>query len=497
MANFRVILLVRRRYSMRRLITLSMLALLIGLTGYQASASNERASSAVPRIGNERGASAFPVGTWNSGIQVQNPTTSVATVQVKFYDSTGTLAFTAGADTIVAGGSKTYYLPDAAFSSLPNGKYSGVVESDQAVVAVVNETNYSGKGLADSYNGITSGATSLNMPLVYRARNSTDSMIAVQNTDSSTTANITLQFFATGSASVAMSKSDTIPPLASKTYDISSSAFDALGAPFLGSLTVTSNTNVAAVAHSVKNSDDGELSVYRAFSSGSTRFLAPLVYNQWTGGTTADAITGIQVQNLGNTNDTVTMTYTLSPGSGSSGTFSVNQPILANSSTTFFMPSLTSIPVRNYGSAVIQSGSNQIVVVVNNVKSATAIASAYNAFADGAGSTRVVAPLVFNQYSPDWTTGIQVQNVGSVADNVTMIFRPTNSVAGSAASYTKTLTGVAAGSSGTFYLPNYTDIPAGLYGTAEITSSSQKIIAVINTTKYSANISTAYTGINE
>ena len=481
---------------MRRLITLSMLALLIGLTGYQASASSERTGSvSVSQVGDQLGASAFPTGTWNSGIQVQNPTTSSATVQVKFYDSTGTLAYTTPAATVAAGGSQTYYLPDAAFASLPNGKYSGVVESDQAVVAVVNETNYTAKGLADSYNGISSGATSLNLPLVYRARNSTDSMIAVQNTDASTTANITMQFIGTPPSTVNSSRTDTIPPLASKTYDISSTAFDALGAPFLGSLTITSNTNIAAIAHSVKNSSDGELSVYRAFSTGATRFLAPLVYNQWTGATTTDALSGVQVQNLGSTADTIVMTYTTAPALGGAS-YTSNQTVAANASTTFFMPTFPGVPAGNYGSAVISSGSNQIVVVVNNVKSATGIASAYNAFADGSGSTRVVAPLVFNQYSPDWTTGIQVMNVGSALDTVTMVFRPTNSVPGSAASYTKSLQ-VGAGSNNTFYLPNFSDIPAGLYGTAEVTSTSQKIIAVINTTKYSANISTAYTGINQ
>jgi len=151
---------------MRRAVTLTVLALLIGLTAYQASAATERSSpSALPTVGTERGVAAFPTGTWNTGIQVQNPTNSTATVQVKFYGQQGgTAVFTAGPDTIAAGGSKTYFLPD--MTSLPDGKYSGVVESDQAVVAVVNEKSVTGKGIADAYNGITAGATSLNMPLI-------------------------------------------------------------------------------------------------------------------------------------------------------------------------------------------------------------------------------------------------------------------------------------------------------------------------------------------
>lgn len=493
---------------MRRLITLSLLALLIGLTGYQASASNERVSTAsLARTGDERGAAAFPTGTWNAGIQVQNPTTSPATVQVKFYDSAGTLVFTTDAQTILAGGSQTYYLPDAAFSSLPNGKYSGVVESDQAVVAVVNETNYSGKGLADAYNGITQGSTTANLPLIFRNYSAWDSMIAVQNTDASTTANITLAFYAAGSTTPTNITS-SIPPLASKTFDISSSAFDSLGTTFLGSLTVTSNTSVAAVAHSVKGTANGELTIYRAFTSGATRYLAPLVFNQYSPSNTNGWTSGIQVQNLGSTSDTITVDLNLSDGS----TPRLTQTVAANSAATFYLPSATtstggSVAAGTYGSADIRSGSNQMVVIVNTTKYGTGVANAYNAFADGSGSTRVVAPLVYNKYNPNdtsgWTTGVQVQNLGTTADTITMKFKPTNfgNVSGAVSEYTVSLP-VAASSPVTFYLPNLTttsggSIPAGLYGSAEFTSGSQKIIAVVNTTKYAANIATTYTGINQ
>ncbi|MDP2727393.1 MAG: hypothetical protein Q8P59_07590 [Dehalococcoidia bacterium] len=500
---------------MRRLITLSLLALLIGLTGYQASASTERTSSAtVSGIGDQLGASAYPTGTWNSGIQVQNPTTSSATVQVKFYDINGLLVFTTTPPTtIVAGGSATYYLPDAAFASLPNGKYSGVVESDQAVVAVVNETNDIStglKGLADSYNGIASGGLTSTMPLVFRARNNVDSMVAVQNTDSSTTANVTLNFYTTGQSAVKYSKTDTIPALATHTYDLSSDAFSTLGSGWVGSLVVTSNTNVAAVAHSVRSTATGELSIYRGFSAGSTKYFAPLVFNEWTGGTSNDAISGIQVQNLGSTADTVTMIYSVA--GGGSGTYTCSGPLSGSSSLTFYMPNLpdtgagitcnSAVPVGNYGSVVIQAGSNQVAVVVNNNSAGRATASAYNAFVDGAGSTRVVVPLVYIDRG-GYSTGIQVQNVGTAADTLTMVFRPTNqsAVPGAAASYTVPCTiaggstSVPAGQACTFG-PGYSSIPSGLYGTADITSTSQKIIAVINTTQYTNQTMMTYTGIN-
>ncbi|MDP2952253.1 MAG: hypothetical protein Q8O76_02910, partial [Chloroflexota bacterium] len=91
-----------------------------------------------------------------------------------------------------------------------------------------------------------------------------------------------------------------------------------------------------------------------------------------------------------------------------------------------------------------------------------------------------------------WATGIQVMNLGSATDTVTMTFKPTNATG----TYVKTAS-VAVGASATFYLPSYTDIPAGLYGSAEVTSGSQKIIAVVNTTKYASSVATTYLGVNQ
>jgi hypothetical protein len=481
---------------MKRFVILAtaLLILLIGVTGYQVSAASERSSSSsLTERGDARGVSGFPGGTWNAGIQVQNPTDSTATVQVKFYDQNGTLVHTTASEAIPAGGSKTYYLPS--ITALPDGKYSAVVESDQAVVAVVNETSYSGLGIADSYNGISSGATQLNLPLIFRGYSNWNSMIALQNTDATATATVSLKFYKTGEATPTYTKVDNIPPLATKTYDVSSTDFSSLGSPFLGSLVITGTTNVAAVAHSAKQTGGYDvLSLYPAFTSGSTSYRAPLVFNQYNPSDATGWTTGIQVQNLGTTADTVTMVYTLDPRSGQTGTYTETLSIGANSSGTFYLPSYSDIPAGTYGSALIQ-GSNQLAVIVNTTKYLFGVANGYKAFPAGSGSTKVVAPLVFNQYSPNnsmgWVTGIQVQNLGASNATVTMTFTPTNGTG----SYTKSKD-VAAGASTTFYLPDYSDIPAGLYGSAVITGT-QNIIAVVNTTKYASNVATTYVGFNQ
>jgi len=334
-----------------------------------------------------------------------------------------------------------------------------------------------------------------------------DSMVAVQNTDSAAAANVTLTFTPTpGAPGTAATQSATIPALASTTFDISSATFNGLGTTFLGSLSITSNTNVAAVAHSVRTRADGELSIYGGFSSGATGWLAPLVFNQWTSGDVSSSLSGIQVQNLGNSVANVTMTFTVAPGVPNSGGTSQTKSlqIAANASGTFYMPTL-GLPAPSYGSATIQSDSGQIAVVVNNQKSSDGAATAYNAFPTGSGSTRLVAPLVFvNRGSggpndaTGVTSGIQVQNAGTAADQVTMVFRPTNAsaVPGAQASYSVGPRTLPANGSATFIL-NQEAIPAGLYGSAEVTSVSQNIIGVVNTTNYFNKISSSYTAFNQ
>ncbi len=496
---------------MRRLITLSVLALLIGLTVYQASAATERSSPAtLPKGGTERGVAAFPTGTWNTAINVQNPTTSTATVQVKFYKSDGTLAYTAPSDTIAAGGSKTYYLPD--LTDLADGKYSGVVESDQAVVAVVTETSYSGKGIGDAYNGITAGATQLNVPVVYRGYSNWDTMVAIQNTDASATASVALNFFKAGEATATLRSTDTIPALSSKTYDLSSAGFSTLGAGFLGSLTITSTTNVAAVAHGAKQTAGYDvLNIFRGVTSGATSYFAPVVYNQFSPSTTNGWTSAINIANLASTADTITMDFTLDPRSGQTGTFTVSKPIAANSFAYFYLPDHTggaapnNIPTGVYGSAIIRSGGNQIAVIATATKYATGVATAYNAFPSTAGSKRVVSPVLYNQFNPSntlgWTSAINVQNLGSAADTVTMNFT-LDARSGQTGTFSWSQP-VSANGAVTFYLPDANgtsgrpNVPLGVYGVAEVTSTSQNILAVVTNTNYNRSFATAFVGVNE
>lgn len=503
---------------MRRLVTLSLLVLLIGLTGYQASAANERASSALgPKGPSDVGVAAYPSGTWNAAVNIQNPTTSSATVQVKLYDANGNLISSTGLgpDTIAAGGSKTYVLGNIA--DIPAGKYSAVVESDQAVVAVTTETNYAGaKGIGDAYNGISSGATTLRVPVVYVGYSSWYSMVAVQNTDPSNSGTVSLTFYRQGEATAAMAaKTYTIAPLASKTFDLASSDFSGLlsgsNPTFLGALTITGTTNIAAVAHSYKDDPSvGDVNIFRAVTSGATKFYAPVIYNQYSPSDTTGWTSSVNVQNLGSTAANVTLSYSLDPRSGQTGTYSKTISVPANSLGAFYMPWYTEIPAGTYGSATITSDGNQIAVIATATKYALGVGTAYNAFADGSGSSKVVAPVMYNKWNPNadsagWTSAINIQNLGSSADTVTMrLTVDANSVGSGTVPGPYTISKpVAANGSVTFYLPDFNASDAGnmqygIYGVAEFTATGgQKILGVVTNTKYANTLATSYVGVNQ
>src|SRR5207237_9113262 len=79
----------------------------------------------------------------DSGIQVQNTSTSAATVTLEYYDQAGNLVATEAPQVVPAGSSATYYQPaNAALQTGFDG--SAVIRSTQPIAAIVNRVNYSG-----------------------------------------------------------------------------------------------------------------------------------------------------------------------------------------------------------------------------------------------------------------------------------------------------------------------------------------------------------------
>jgi len=429
---------------------------------------------------------------WDTGCQVQNFGSEQANVVMEYYDERGiTPVFTDSAIVDVER-SKAFDQPDISDTDLPDGRYSVIVECDQPVGAVANETNYT-LGIAGSYNGLCSGATRVSLPLVFRGHSDWYSTFAVQNTET-VTASVTIRFYSTGSATPALEKTDTIPPRVAHYYETSDPEYAPLGDSWYGSVIVTSDKGVVVVVNQIKLTDDAHLMLaLPGLTYGATELVAPLVFKNYSPNDASGWTTGIQVQNWVSTTATVSMTFDRTNGPGS---WTITKTVAANSFATFYMPDYPDIPDGSYGSAVIACTTGQpIAAVVSHTKYATDMAMGYNAFSAGSSTTKIGLPLWFKNYqgTAGWVSGISVRNLGDTPTDIKVTLTQENGTG----SWIKWAYNVAPNSSAVFYLPNYADIPNGAYGSAVVDSpDGQPIIAIVNHTKYGADAAMSYGGIN-
>jgi len=103
-------------------------------------------------------------GPYTAGFQLQNLDPGTATISINYYDQAGGSVATVP-DTVSGNGSKTYF-PLSAVSSGFNG--SVVISSDKPLAAIVNVLKSDFNGGA-SYGGFSSGATSVNLPLIMKS----------------------------------------------------------------------------------------------------------------------------------------------------------------------------------------------------------------------------------------------------------------------------------------------------------------------------------------
>lgn len=399
--------------------------------------------------------------TYSSGFQVQNLGTGTATISITFYNQDGTTAGTTS-DTISAGASKTYF-PVPAVSDGFNG--SAVISSDQPVAAITNLLgNYPQYG--GSTTGFTSGSTSVGLPLIMRGNNGFDTWFNVQNTGNAP-ANVTINY-TPGSSGTAHSETATIQPGAAKTFNQAQT--NQLGSTFIGSASITSDQPVAAMVNQVGTGSVKALLMYDGFTAGSTSVLAPLVMANNSG-----FFTGLAIQNVGSGSATVTVDY----GPNTAGSFNPTDDsvtIAAGGSATLLQNGGQWGSNKYIGSARISSSSQNLVVVVNQLKIGTvSFGTAYEGFNPANLTTKVSAPLVMAN-NGGFYTGIQCQNAGS--SSATLTFDYSNNTAGSfnPADETKT---VAAGASVTV-LQNGGAWGSNRYvGSATITSSGSNNIACI------------------
>lgn len=276
-------------------------------------------------------------GTYNAAFYVQNVSGSTASVTLEYFDNTGTLNCIKS-DTIASLASKGYWLPAATCDtgSLPAGWVGGVrVTSSQPVVTVGRP--HIGTQVT-TYNGFTTGSSSSYLTMLFKDAfgGSYDSAFYIQNTNNSTTATVTINYY-DNAGTLVCTKVDTISALASKGYWVPSATCDSgsLPAGWAGGVVITSTQPIVAVG---RPHIDTQITTYDGYSAGSSSAYLPMLFKDAFGGTYDSAV---YLQNITGTSATVTLNFYNSSGALScTRTETVSQ----NSIKGIWLPSMSCDP---------------------------------------------------------------------------------------------------------------------------------------------------------
>ncbi len=397
--------------------------------------------------------------TYSSGFQVQNLSATTANIQIKYIDQAGTVV-NSPTDTIPANSSKTYYPIDA-----PSGfNGSVIIESDQQVVAIVNTV---GDGIYfASTTGFSSGASSINLPLLMKGNSGFDTWYNVQNTGTAST-DVTATY-SNGTTEGPF----TILPGASKTFDQATNA--ALPSPFVGSAVVTSTGSqpIVATVMQVGTGSTKALLGYNSFGAGSQTITAPLVMAKNSG-----FFSGIQVMNVGSAPTDVTITYGANTAGSLAPTADTCLALAVGQSCTKLQLNGQWASTYVGGATITNSASQNLVAIVNQL-SLVGQGTAYEGFDPTAAGTSVVAPLVM-AHNSGFFTGIQVQNVGTGNCDIAVTYGP--NLAGSFTPTNESFPGLTPSSSNTF-LQTGASWPSTYVGSATITGTGAtcKLASIVN-----------------
>jgi len=350
-------------------------------------------------------------------ITVQNAGTADASINIYYYNQLDGSQTGPIADTIAAGRSKSYNLSLSSDPKVPNlgGNWQGsvkVVSSNQPIAGVVT-THWAGQIFqqwASAYQGASGGATTLYGPSVFRVDKRTDpsvgswvrsSNVMVQNLGSSN-ANVTVEFFATGSTTAAMTITDSIAPNTMGEYNTRygsptnaaypDSAFaTALGNAFNGSvkITCTNGQQLASVVHTFWNQpSENAASTYQAVAGpGATDVYVPYAPRKQSGSAWTQW-SKIAVQNLSGSAANLSLNYYNPDGTSA---LVVNGSIAGNSGDAYntrfgsdsgTIPGSTFTPLGSNFIGGVHITSSQPLAAVVNLISKPNWSSTYNAYTE-------------------------------------------------------------------------------------------------------------------
>ena len=301
-----------------------------------------------------------------------------------------------------------------------------------------------------------------------------DSGFQVAN-QSSDAANVVIQYVDQTGA-VVETTNDTIAGNGSTTYFPIDAA-----AGFNGSVVISSNQPVAAITNVLGDGFAFGAS-YEGFTGGAASVALPLTMKDNFG-----FDTWFNVQNAsapGGSDVSVSIAY-----EGTTCTEAATIP--AGAAATFVQSTNTCLPVGHVGAATVTATGGEVVATV--MQTAAAQLLAYNGFTGG--SEAPIMPLVqANNFM--YFTGIQVQNVGAAATDVTLTYVSSSDPADTC---TETMSGIAAGSSATFIDSSCAGLSAAdaFVGSASVTANSggEPLVAIVNQTTF-GDKGSAYNGID-
>jgi len=402
--------------------------------------------------------------TYDSCFQVQNLSGTDANIVVYYYQQGNTTPVASPTDTVPANGSKTF-CPLSAVSSGFNG--SVVIESDQPIAAITNVTGANWGGYSASYAGFSQGATTVNLPLLFKDNYGFNTWFNVQNVGSAA-ADVDITY-SDGTTSM----NNTIQPNLSMTFDQATESHN----QSVFAATITSDQPIVVTVMEVGPSGMPMLFGYNGFTTAHTNPVMPLVQANNFGYTT-----GIQVQNTGTTDTDVTITYTPS----TAGTACTQtKTIAAGASETFALTAWDSgdsdadnncVNGETFvGSAQVTANSTnqELVAIVNQQDFSGNMGASYGSFSPDVASATVVMPAIM-QDNYGFFTGFNVMNVGNQATTVNCTFSGSTYTESATLQPGEALTAVQYGTAlGTGYVGS---------ATCTATGGDQKIIGVVNET---------------
>lgn len=456
----------------------------------------------------------LPGSGWWSGQQVQNVGDMVTDINIVVYDKDirTDIVWYEAVETVLPGAAFTF----TPFTSLPlvdKLQGSAVVFADQPIKAIVNVTNnrvvnpqmgisvgIEGGTAAAQYQGIELELTAdtLYFPLVKGGYYNNTTTFYVQNAGESYARFLASFMMANGdrhtfeTPSIEPERIAVFSVFDSDTFILPPLVTNSLDAARLGSLIVTSNVPMAGVVMEHATAAHPAKVIYstRGFTENDfdTRAYAPVIKDMFYG-----AFTGLQVQNVEAINPIdVQVTYYVAQGPNAGEIIvQTKKGIPAGAAHTFvqleFPPNNSPLPMSNLASVVIESIGGRFVAVVNETNGNATAGITYSALPDRRVSRKISAPL-FKDYYYGATSGIQIQNVGTItATNIVAEF--TCSVIGGGSFTARSRAQVVApGKTVLFYRPSGSpqmfedNMPfvAGHANCAVTVTSDQNIVAIVN-----------------